>query len=133
MAAAINPPTTSTMLNQAELYVLEKLSMPKDMPIMAMTNNRKPLKSNFCTVGSVTLGMALKVTSTPNSPIGILIRKIQCHVATSTNQPPKVGPISGPTKPARLMRLMADKNWLRGMTFSIAKRPTGSNKAPPMP
>ncbi len=32
----------------------------------------------------------------PTSPIGMLIRKIQCQEAISTSQPPSVGPISGP-------------------------------------
>ena len=77
--------------------------------------------------------MALTQIQQPNMPIGILIRKIQCQDAASTNQPPRVGPIKGPIKPARLIRLMADKNWVRGMIFSIAKRPTGKSKAPPMP
>ena len=77
---------------------------------MAITSNIKPEKSNDLTVGSVTFGMALTVIKQPKSPIGILIRKIQCQVATSTIHPPSVGPMSGPISPARLIKLMADKN-----------------------
>ena len=112
---------------------LAKFSMPKDKPTIATTNRINPKKSKFLTSVSVTFGMALIQIQQPKMPIGMLIRKIQCHVATSTNQPPRVGPIKGPINPARLIRLMADKNWVRGMIFNIAKRPTGKSNAPPIP
>ncbi len=75
-----------------------------------MTKSTNPIRSKVLTVGSFTFGMTFNVINMPNTPIGILIRKIQCHVATSTSQPPSVGPAKGPSKPARLMRLMAAKN-----------------------
>ena len=100
---------------------------------MAIARRIKPLKSNVLTDASVTFGIALKVTNIPSKPIGTLIKKIQCQDAYSTNHPPKMGPINGPNRPARLMVLMADKNCSRGMMRSIAKRPTGRRNAPPIP
>ncbi|CAJ6355070.1 Uncharacterised protein [Burkholderia pseudomallei] len=35
----------------------------------------------------------------PAMPTGTLMRKIQCHDAIFTSQPPSVGPISGPIRP----------------------------------
>ncbi len=129
----MNPVLSKPILNHLEYSRLAKCSMPKERPTIANTNKTKPLKSNALTVGSVALGMALKVTRIPKIPIGILIRNTQCHVATSTSQPPSVGPMSGPISPARLIKLIAAKNWVRGISFSMASRPTGSNNAPPTP
>ena len=121
------------ILIHAALCLLARFSIPRDSPTIANTKSMNPLKSNFLTVVSLTLGIALKVTNTPSIPIGILIKNIQCQVIYSTIQPPKVGPISGPIKPARLIKLMAARNWLRGIILSIAKRPTGNKNAPPIP
>ena len=133
MIQATTPAQMRPMLQYNECEVLVKFSMPKDKPVIAITRRKNPQKSKRGTVGSVTFGMALKVMRQPKTPIGILIRKIQCQVVTSTNQPPNVGPMSGPIKPARLIRLIADKNCARGITLSMAKRPTGRSNAPPMP
>ena len=66
-------------------------------------------------------------------PTGTLTRKIQCHDVYSTIQPPSVGPISGPTSPGSVTKLMALRNCSRGKARSTASRPTGSSSAPPQP
>ena len=63
----------------------------------------------------------------------MLIRKIQCHDAISTSQPPSVGPTSGPIKPGSVTNVIARRNSPRGNERSTASRPTGSSIAPPMP
>ena len=73
------------------------------------------------------------VAAQPSSPTGTLIRKIQCQDATSTSQPPRVGPISGPISPGIATKLMACKNFSRGKVRNTTKRPTGSSSAPPSP
>ena len=103
------------------------------MPTIAIANRIKPLKSKDFTDASATLGMALKVTKVPKIPMGKLIKKIQCQEAYSTNQPPKIGPINGPSKPAKLIKLIAERNCSRGMIFNMASRPTGTSNAPPIP
>ncbi len=133
MSEAIRPLPTRLKLHHSGYCGLAKFSIPRHKPIIAMTSRIKPPKSKRCTVGSVIFGIALKVINAPSRPIGRLIRKIQCQDRYSTIQPPKVGPIRGPIKPARLIRLMADRNWVRGIIFSVASRPTGSSKAPPIP
>ncbi|MCY1419138.1 hypothetical protein D9M71_347210 [compost metagenome] len=104
------PTTNSEMLNHFEYSGDARCSIPNDHPIIATTNKMKPPKSNVLTEGSFKLGMTFNVINMPKIPIGILMRKIQCQVATSTNQPPKVGPAKGPSKPARLIKLIAAKN-----------------------
>ena len=61
------------------------------------------------------------------------MRKIQCQEATSTSQPPNVGPISGPISPGMAIKLMARRNCSRGKARSTASRPTGISSAPPSP
>ena len=65
--------------------------------------------------------------------MGRLMRKIQCQLAYSTNQPPKLGPTMGPSKPGMAIKLMAAKNSLRGTARNTASLPTGINMAAPMP
>ena len=77
--------------------------------------------------------MKRSVASAPTMPTGILMRKIQCHEAASTSQPPRVGPISGPIRPGMATKLMAATNWSFGNCRSTVSRPTGSNMAPPTP
>ena len=48
------------------------------------------------------------------SPMGMLIRKIQCHVAYVTSQPPSRGPTTGPTRPGMLMKLSTATSSVRG-------------------
>ena len=69
----------------------------------------------------------------PTTPSGRLIRKIQCHDATWTSQPPSVGPTSGPIKPGIVTKLIAARNSCRGTTRSTTSRPTGRSIAPPTP
>ena len=61
------------------------------------------------------------------------MRKIQCQEATSTSQPPNVGPISGLISPGMAMKLIARRNCSRGKARSTASRPTGISSAPPSP
>ena len=77
--------------------------------------------------------MIRSAANSPASPIGRLIRKIQCHDAACTSQPPSVGPSSGPTSAGIAMKLIADRNCSRGTERITASRPTGSSIAPPMP
>ncbi len=130
---AMVPITSRLMLTRREYWGAAIFSIPNDSPTIAIINRMKPLKSKGFTVGSVWFGMTFRVMIMPSTPIGRLIRKIQCHVATSTSHPPKVGPINGPINPARLIKLMAERNCERGIIFSNAKRPTGISNAPPTP
>ena len=79
------------------------------------------------------LGISRSVTMAPISPTGRLIRKIQCHDAASTSQPPSVGPISGPIRPGMATKLIAARNCSFGKLRSTVSRPTGSSMAPPVP
>ena len=65
--------------------------------------------------------------------MGMLIKKIQCHVACVTNQPPTIGPNTGPISPAIAMAFHAATNWVLGTFRMIVKRATGIINAPPMP
>ena len=49
-------------------------------------------------------------------PSGKLIRKIQCHEAACTSQPPSVGPTSGPIRPGSVTKLIAARKSVRGTT-----------------
>ncbi len=77
--------------------------------------------------------MKRNVAIQPSRPTGTLIRKIQCHDAYCTSQPPSVGPSSGPISPGMATKLMACRNSARGTVRSNARRPTGSSNAPPSP
>ena len=77
--------------------------------------------------------MRRSAATPPATPSGRLIRKIQCHEAICTSQPPRVGPISGPIKPGNVTKLIAARNSVSGTTRITTSRPTGSSIAPPTP
>ena len=54
--------------------------------------------------------MRRSAATPPATPSGRLIRKIQCHEAICTSQPPRVGPIRGPIKPGNVTKLIAARN-----------------------
>ena len=71
----------------------------KDRVTMARLNRTKPFQSNGSAVTSSPAGKNRPATRNPASPMGRLIRKIQCQVSTSTIQPPRIGPSNGPVRP----------------------------------
>ena len=81
----------------------------------------------------VVSGIQRRAAQTPNRPTGTLIQKIQFQVATSTSQPPRVGPSKGPIWPGIAIKLIARMKSPLGWLRSTARRPTGSIIAPPTP
>ena len=77
--------------------------------------------------------MKRSVVHRPTAATGRLIRNIQCQEAYCTNQPPSVGPTSGPIRPGMATKLIASRNFSRGKARSTVRRPTGSSMAPPVP
>ncbi|KAF1042215.1 MAG: hypothetical protein GAK35_02829 [Herbaspirillum frisingense] len=69
----------------------------------------------------------------PTTPMGTLIRKIQCHDRLSTSQPPSTGPTTGPNWPAMEIEASAAMYCAPGTLLSTASRPTGNSMEPPMP
>jgi hypothetical protein len=56
-----------------------------------------PMKSNDSEGSAASLGSAKKAYTRAIAPIGTLIRKIQCQLAASISQPPRMGPPIGPS------------------------------------
>src|SRR4051812_3693310 len=69
----------------------------------------------------------------PSSPIGMLIRKIQCQEKYVVMKPPSGGPITGPTSAGTVTHAMALTSALLSMERSKTRRPTGVIIAPPAP
>src|SRR3954462_8521429 len=69
----------------------------------------------------------------PSSPIGILIRKIQCQEKYVVMKPPSGGPITGPTRAGTVTHAIALTSALLSIERSSTRRPTGVIIAPPMP
>ena len=107
--------------------------MPKIQPAKAVPVRKKPAKSMRrgslrCQSGSSQLTSAM-----PRSPIGTLIRKIQCQLQKVVMKPPTGGPTIGPISPGMLSQAMASTSWLRGVTRTSTSRATGVISAPPKP
>ncbi len=66
-------------------------------------------------------------------PIGMLIRKIQCHDAYVVMKPPTGGPITGPMSAGIVTQAMAPTRSRFSMLRTSTSRPTGVIIAPPMP
>ena len=69
----------------------------------------------------------------PASPIGTLMRKIQCQVKKVVMKPPSGGPMIGPISAGMVSHAMADTSSLRGTARTRTRRATGVIIAPPMP
>ena len=69
----------------------------------------------------------------PASPIGTLIRKIQCQVKKVVMKPPTGGPTSGPTSAGMVSQAIAETSSRFGVARTSTSRATGVIIAPPMP
>ncbi len=69
----------------------------------------------------------------PITPIGTLIRNIQCHEKKVVMKPPTGGPTNGPTIAGIVSHAMAETSSLLGVERMRTNRPTGVIIAPPMP
>ena len=69
----------------------------------------------------------------PISPIGTLMRKIQCQLRYVVRNPPTGGPTIGPISPGMLSQAIASTSWLRGVMRTSTSRAIGVIIAPPMP
>src|SRR3954454_4694605 len=69
----------------------------------------------------------------PSSPIGMLIRKIQCQEKYVVMKPPSGGAITGPTSAGTVTQAMALTSALLSMERSKTRRPTDVTMAPPAP
>ena len=69
----------------------------------------------------------------PMSPIGTLIRKIQCQVKKVVMKPPTGGPTSGPTSAGTVSQAIADTSSRFGVARTSTSRATGVIIAPPSP
>ena len=114
------------------LWLSPSKSSPSVKPTKPNAKSKKPVQSNLFALPlwfPITLAAAQK----PNMPIGILIKKIQCHEVCTTSQPPKIGPRIGPMSPAVAIKFQALINWFFGTVWIIARRATGIINAPPIP
>ncbi|MOA29053.1 hypothetical protein D3C78_1500410 [compost metagenome] len=100
-----------------------------------MHNDSKvqPSTSNGATSDNASSGRNLRTANSPAIPMGTLIMKIQCQLATCTSNPPNVGPKIGPTCPAIDTNAKAEMYWSPGTVRSTAKRPIGNSMEPPTP
>ncbi len=69
----------------------------------------------------------------PSSPIGTLIRKIQCQVKKVVMKPPTGGPTSGPISAGMVSQAIAETSSRFGVARTSTRRATGVIMAPPMP
>ena len=69
----------------------------------------------------------------PASPIGTLIRKIQCQLKNVVMKPPTGGPTSGPIRPGTVSQAMAATSSRRGVALTSTSRANGVIIAPPSP
>ena len=69
----------------------------------------------------------------PISPIGTLIRKIQCQVKKVVMKPPTGGPTSGPTSAGMVSQAIAETSSRFGVARTSTSRATGVIIAPPSP
>ncbi|KAG0894611.1 hypothetical protein G6F32_017419 [Rhizopus arrhizus] len=72
-------------------------SKPSENDTMHKDSKVQPSTSKGATSDNASSGKYLRTANKPAMPIGTLIMKIQCQLATWTSRPPKVGPKIGPT------------------------------------
>ena len=77
--------------------------------------------------------MIFSANTMPASPIGMLIRKIQCQLRKVVRKPPTGGPTIGPTSAGIVSHAMALTSCDFSVDLSSTSRPTGVIMAPPMP
>ncbi len=97
------------------------------MPSPAST---APSGSNGSGVCARTSSMKIVAKTMPASPIGMLIRKIQCQEMKVVMKPPRAGPISGPISAGRVTQTMALINSRRSTLRTRMRRATGVIIAP---
>eukprot|EP01022_Parablepharisma_sp_SALTPOND_P019257 TRINITY_DN325_c0_g4_i2.p1 TRINITY_DN325_c0_g4~~TRINITY_DN325_c0_g4_i2.p1 ORF type:complete len:1147 (-),score=388.80 TRINITY_DN325_c0_g4_i2:349-3789(-) len=100
-----------------------------------MHADSKPQPSRSKRGASARLSSARKRSTAPmpSTPMGTLIRKIQCHDRLSTSHPPRTGPTTGPSWPAIEIEASAAMQCAPGTARSTARRPTGNSIEPPRP
>ena len=106
---------------------------PKASPPMPSPASTAPSGSNGSGVCARTSSMKIVAKTMPASPIGMLIRKIQCQEMKVVMKPPRAGPISGPISAGRVTQTMALISSRRSTLRTRMRRATGVIIAPPMP
>jgi hypothetical protein len=96
-------------------------------------DSRKPVQSTLSRTRIPSSGRILIANTMPASPIGILIRKIQCQLRNVVRNPPTGGPTIGPTSAGIVSQAMALTSCDFSVDLSSTSRPTGVIIAPPMP
>ena len=71
--------------------------------------------------------------TTPSTPKGTLIRKIQCQLATSTSTPPRTGPSAEDTSAITAIRASPRPRCSGGKTSTVIANPSGARMPAPAP
>ena len=66
-------------------------------------------------------------------PIGMLIKKTQCHEAISINQPPRIGPMMGPSSIGMPSTAMTEPTRSGPAARVMIIMPMGMSRPPPKP
>ena len=72
-------------------------------------------------------------STTPSTPNGTLIRKIQCQSATSTRTPPSTGPSADDTSATTAISARPRPRCSGGKTSTVIAKPSGARMPAPTP
>ena len=78
-------------------------------------------------------GHQRQASSSPRIPKGMLIRKIQCQLATSTSTPPSTGPNAEDTSATTAMSASPRPRSAGGNTSTVMAKPSGARMPAPTP
>ena len=106
---------------------------PNTTPEAAIAESRKPAVSIGRAPAGAMSGSTRVASQMPASPIGTLIRKIQCQVKKVVMKPPTGGPTSGPTSAGTVSQAIAETSSRFGVARTSTRRATGVIMAPPSP
>ena len=92
-----------------------------------------PRKSKLSEGATSSFGSTLAAYSSAPRPIGTLIRKIQCQLATSISQPPRIGPKIGPSSMGTPSTAITRPTRSGPAARVMIVMPTGISMPPPSP
>ena len=78
-------------------------------------------------------GHQRRQSTTPSTPKGMLIRKIQCQLATSTSTPPSTGPSAEDTSATTAISARPRPRCSGGNTSTVIAKPSGARMPAPTP
>ena len=104
---------------------------PREMSAAAAPISTTPSGAGTTASGSLDSPSTRRPTTIVNSPIGMLIRKTQCQLPTSTRIAPRVGPSAPARAPVDPQMATASGTLLAGNARSTSASDAGSSAAAP--